>query len=897
MKKKQIKNILILLSVVIVLLVLTWGSMTIYKNLKRAYLHPYHAIPENAILLVRTTSIENLWNEILPENDLFMDLKDFESFLNKTRAVSKADSIIRQDADVFELFSNNEFYISLHNTSENSIQALYVLPYTKLQEKRLSKSFKEYRNDFEEKYKETSIYRFSGDSSAFYYIKQGVLAISFSSELLKSSIDMMNSGKRIDEDHAFYLVDKTSGKKVDISFYVHYKRAFEQLKSYFTDEHLSLIEQLQSTSEWLETDLHIRKKIALWNGYSSFAEKESYLNVFKNQSVGNYNFLNIAPKDLIFFAAISFSESSVFIKQLQKLSKSLQKRTSDVDKTDFWSDLSISQIANVVYQGKDSKTALPIIIAKPIDPGFSKDVLIQSMESISDSSSYLGFTIGKTDLSNSARCFSPEIFNSTKIQSFAIIDSFLVFASEISEIKNIIDGIVNVNVFTETMLYAEMSEYANTESNLFIFCAIADAQKQIMSKIKEEYQEHEVLSTILKNTAYASIQFGTANNDLMMTSAFLKYESSGVRPNEILVSPEKQICDSVHFEKKTAKKIWEINVPNPILNAQLITDPSEDYFKVAIIDKKSNMILLDHKGTKLWQIKLKDYTEGKITMVDYYKNGKWQMYFNSPSSIYLIDKLGRPVGKTYPYPFRVLAANHGTIIDINNKKDYRAFFININRQISCIDLNTSLVSTWKMHVLNRPSSHPIQAEKVNGRWILSVIDNEENIHFLNLDGIPPFSVQKSIPKHHGSTLSFIDEPQAAWYYMSKSGFLVKILADGKVVEQKLPISDIPYTFTKMKCATTKSNMFVVSSDKNIYLISPDLTQVKTIAHSSSPEKTKISSQIPSVFTFTEANENTIFNIENETMYDFRGKVDLLKTNNVKNLINFQGSKISLWEIN
>ncbi|MDD2412993.1 MAG: hypothetical protein PHR79_08795, partial [Bacteroidales bacterium] len=105
------------------------------------------------------------------------------------------------------------------------------------------------------------------------------------------------------------------------------------------------------------------------------------------------------------------------------------------------------------------------------------------------------------------------------------------------------------------------------------------------------------------------------------------------------------------------------------------------------------------------------------------------------------------------------------------------------------------------------------------------------------------------------------------------------------------------TFTKMKCATTKSNMFVVSSDKNIYLISPDLTQVKTIAHSSSPEKTKISSQIPSVFTFTEANENTIFNIENKTIYDFRGKVDLLKTNNVKNLINFQGSKISLWEIN
>lgn len=895
MKKNNIKKILLLLSIIIVLLALAWGSMALYKNLKKAYLHPYHAIPENAIIMVRTTSIDYLWNNILPENDLFMDLIGFENIRNKTIAVDHADSTIRQDADVFELFKNNEFYISLHSTNNNSVQALYILPYTKFQEKRLSKAFKEYRNDFEEKHMETSIYHFSGDSSAFYYIKQGILAISFAPELLKNSIDMINSGKRIDDDPAFNLVDKTSGKKVDISFYVHYKRAFELLKSYFSDKHITLIEQLQNMSEWLETDLHIRKKIALWNGYSSFTEKESYLNVFRNQSVENYNFLNIAPKDVFYFAAMSFSESSTFIKKQQELSKTSKNKNADFKKTDFWSDLSISQIANVIYFNKNSQKTSPIILAKPIDIAFSKDILIQNMESVSDSSSYLGFTIGKINLSNTARCFSPEIFSNTDVQAFAIIDSFLVFAPEISELRYVIDGIINVRVFTETKLYSEMSEYATKESNLFVFCALANAQEQIMLMLKNESQDQEILATLLRNTAYAGIQFGSANNDLMMTSAFLKYESSGTAPNKMLVSTEKQLCDSLHFEKKTPKKVWEISVPNEIVNAQLLTDPSEDYFKVAIIDKKANMILLDHKGTKLWQIKLKDYSESKITMVDFYKNGKWQMYFNSPSRIYLIDKLGRPVGKTYPYSFRVHAANHGTIIDINNKKDYRAFFINVNRQISCIDLNTNLVSTWKMHVLNRPSNHPIQADKVNGRWILSVIDNEENIHFLNLDGIPAFSIQKAIPKHQGSTLSFLNEPLPYWYYMSKSGFLAKISADGKVTEEKLPISDIPYTFTVMKSGTT--NMFVVSSEENIHLISTDLNQVKIISQNSNPEKTKISTQIPSIFTFTEDAKNTMFNIENQTMFEFSGKVDLLRTNNVKNLINYQGNKISLWEIN
>ncbi len=896
MKKNKIKKIGLYISITIVLFIIAWGSTTFYKSLKQAYLHPYHAIPENSIVLIRASNIHNLWNEILTENDLFADLITFEKIVDGFNTVSKTDSIIKVNEDILELISSNEFYISIHKTDDQSLQALYILPYSKLQEKRISKFMEVFQTDFEEKHNETFIHRLVGNNAAYYYTKQGILAISYSPELLKNSLDMMKSGRRIDDNPDFLKVDKTSGKKVDISLYIQYQRAFEELKKYIDEEHLSVVEKLQILSEWMETDVHVRKKIILWNGYSSLIEKKSYLNVFKNQNLGNHNFLSILPKELFFFASLSFSESAIFLKQSQEIIDQHENKKNMTEKVGFWNQLSISQIAKATYIDKNNSKSTSVILAKPIDKNHSKDIISQQLESASDSSSYLGFTIGNINLSNSATCFSPEIFSNSDIQTFAIIDSFIVFANQMSDIKYIIDAIINVQVFTETMLYSEMSEYSSNESNLFIFCAISHAKDHILAMLKNDYRNQDILTNVLKNSAYAGIQLGSAKDDLIMTSAFVKYESTGTTQITKKVQNEPLKSDSIYFNKKTAKKIWELEIPNEIINAQLLTDPSEDYFKVVAFDNKANMMMFDNKGTKLWQIKIKSQADGKISMVDFYKNGKWQMYFNTSTHIYLIDKLGRPVGKTYPYSFRVNAANHGTIIDINNKKEYRAFFINSNRQISCIDLNTNIVSTWKTPVLNRPSTLPIQANKANGKWILTAIDNEENIHFYNLDGIPAFPIQKNITKHHGSQLSFVDFPQPTWYYMSNSGFLIKIFADGKVAEQKIPINDIPITYTTIKCARSENIKHIVTSKNYIHIISSELNQTNSIPYIPSAEKQQINTLLPSHFSLQQADKTTLFNMNNNSMSDFYGKINMLKTNNVKFLINFNKRKLSLWEI-
>ena len=204
--------------------------------------------------------------------------------------------------------------------------------------------------------------------------------------------------------------------------------------------------------------------------------------------------------------------------------------------------------------------------------------------------------------------------------------------------------------------------------------------------------------------------------------------------------PQIQVSDinydsgqKVEMQKRNSKKIWEANMPGEILNAQILTDPSEDFYKVAVLDNQSNMAYFDHKGNKQWQIKLKSSAAGRITMLDYYKNGKWQMYFNSDSHIFMVDKLGRYV-KNYPYKFRTKVVSNGAVIDLNNKKDYRIFYLNEKRQISCVDLNTAMASDWAMPTLNRPSDNDLYVSKHKANWHITAIDNEGSLYFYNVNG-------------------------------------------------------------------------------------------------------------------------------------------------------------------
>lgn len=916
MAKKHIKKGILIVCSLIVLVLLAWGAVKLYKSLKEAYLDPFNAIPENAAFIIKTTNIPEVWNDLIKNNDLYNDLLTVTDIAPIFKTANQVDSIIKTQADISKIFTENDFYLCIYPDSLNTFSTLFLLKYTKLQDKTIEHFIESYAdNSTRENYKNIEIQEFKTSAKEHfkYYMSQGILAGSYNTNLLKKSVDQLKSGKRIDEEEYFKSVEKTSGKNASISIFANYKSVFTSFKSCFAPEYITLVDEFQNFGQWVEFDLNIRKKLILFNGYSSYRDTSNFLQTLSNENQTNTNLFSVMPENTVFFASLGYSESSKYLAKYKmycnKTAINTQKTGVDTaDFESFWTNLGIHQISLAISKNPILQKTQKWIYATPTNFEKSREAIISYCSSKAsttkiDTSNYGGYTIGNVDLQNSAQLFFTEVFKHTQIKCFALLDSTILFGEDVAEMKNLINDIINTKTFIETSLYKDLSEYTLENYNLFLFFAPKAAIELGLSLFNNKIVKNPLTTSLLKNTDFMGIQFSSSPNNLMMTSAFIKYQSGTIEQTVETTNNESETEQNIQatnetssdFVKKESKKIWESSSPAEILNAQILIDPSEDYYKVAVIDKAANMTLYDNKGGKLWSIKLKEPSKNEITMVDFYKNGKWQMYFNSDSYIYLIDKLGRTVGKMYPYQFRNKSTNQGTTIDLNNKKDYRSFFINQNRQITCVDVNTNLASNWTTPTINRPANQPILAHKVNGKWILTVIDNEQNISFLNIDGNAAFKLSKQIPKHPNSEIEFMDGANPQWVYMSKTGFIVLVSPEGKVQEKKMNISEIPQAFIFTKTNNGENPEMFVISDKNLHLLNSDFKPSKTFSIPFDSKQQQVSSPERNLILIETSTNSVLYDLKTNTKLEFVGKIKVKRVNNKILIASFQKSKLTLFE--
>jgi hypothetical protein len=93
---------------------------------------------------------------------------------------------------------------------------------------------------------------------------------------------------------------------------------------------------------------------------------------------------------------------------------------------------------------------------------------------------------------------------------------------------------------------------------------------------------------------------------------------------------------------------------------------------------------------------------GKIQQIDFYRNNKLQYLIFSSTSMYLIDRNGKPVEK-FPVRLPVVAQNEPVVFDYEKKRDYRIIYNSIDGKMICLDKYGKPVNGWISAV------HPLRA--------------------------------------------------------------------------------------------------------------------------------------------------------------------------------------------
>ena len=116
--------------------------------------------------------------------------------------------------------------------------------------------------------------------------------------------------------------------------------------------------------------------------------------------------------------------------------------------------------------------------------------------------------------------------------------------------------------------------------------------------------------------------------------------------------------------------------------------------EIFIQDLKNNTYLINAAGRVIWKVPLNERIIGNIYMIDYFRNGKYQLLFSGKNYLHLLDRNGNYVER-YPVKLRSPATNSLAIFDYDNNLNYRLFIAGEDKMIYSYDKTGSVVKGWK----------------------------------------------------------------------------------------------------------------------------------------------------------------------------------------------------------
>ena len=106
------------------------------------------------------------------------------------------------------------------------------------------------------------------------------------------------------------------------------------------------------------------------------------------------------------------------------------------------------------------------------------------------------------------------------------------------------------------------------------------------------------------------------------------------------------------------------------------------------------LYLITATGKIKWTKQLESKIIGDVRQMDIYRNGKWQMLFNTKNKIHLLDINGKEV-VNFPFSLKSPASNTVNVFDYENKGNFRFLICGKNNKIYNYDKTGRLLPDWK----------------------------------------------------------------------------------------------------------------------------------------------------------------------------------------------------------
>jgi len=715
MRDMNYKKISLSIIPVILFLLIAFLGFEKYLEIKKSDFEAIQAVPNNASIIIKSNNWQESWRK-LNNSSIWGQLSETEELNKLKKEINILSADLDTNAFLKNIFNDNTIYFSIHPSEQHFIP-FYAILLEKNQEEFLIDYF--FKSDYNKRrYSEVEIY--NSNSGWSLSIHKNIAFFSPSTLLVEQSIRQLNNGLSLVNDKSFKKVQATESSFADAHIYINYKQFASLL-----NENIILSAQdktqISRWADWAELDFKIKDKTFLLNGFTLAKDSSSnYLTTLRNQEPVKIELSKIAPSNTNKIISIALSDYSLYYKNYKEFlakhnnlydhTKWIQdiKQNYNIDIINTFNAIIESEIAYITTHSSE-KNEEYIFLKSNQDAVDILKFISETINNDEEFEQYRDYEIVHLNLPNLFPKLFGSLFDAKNNNYFSWIDGYLVFAKSPTALKTIINNFISGSVLESNSSYKLFSQNLFGKSNFLFYTnpSIGDWKNSINKSLKPFF-----LSEKWNNISGFAYQLST-NSELFNNNVVLNFEDN---------------------LKQQSQLNWSINLDNSLrLKPQIVVNHNNNKNEVFTQDIDNSIYLISSNGKILWQNKIGSKILGKVSQIDFYKNNKLQLLFNTSDSLYLIDRNGNNV-ENYPIPLVSKAIAGHKVFDYDKTKKYRVLISNEQNSISNYNKNGKIVKGWKHEPMKDKISKELKYIVFKNKDYIYVVDDSGNAKIVGRNG-------------------------------------------------------------------------------------------------------------------------------------------------------------------
>ena len=727
---------------------------------------PYKAVPSDACFIIETVDLQSFINSVTSGSGIMGEMgkiKDLDRFNSKVKIL--ADQV--NNTGYQKIMNSNSAVISFHISPEGKVQPL--LSIAVLSNARVNNLKEILRSSGIKTLEDLTMggtrligipYSIDNNRDTVYIsLNSGLLVCSTSSGLMKASISHMAGANDIRRLPGFSKVMQASGKNDDKIFII-FSNLIPLLKKGLTEDYFST-RNVAKLTEYAVADIYFNQNGLVLSGYTESTDSTQILYKYKSGTASAFETYKILPSTTMLFESVIPLAGKSSIVPPQPL------RTATVELAQKLKEYMGDEITRAYIDLKDgSGNTGSVIIYELTNRVYAEKIFLdyfgqkENKGTISyfNPDDQINIPVYQTVFKGLVSLLAPGFSIDFDDSYFTFYDNYLITGnSDIALSKVLYDNLLKKTLAND-LIYREFESTLPSVSGYFFYCVPSQIIEYLSSFLSEDVISFmkSGKSSISKIQA-AGYQFTPSNNMIYNSFSVLFKEE----PREESTTEWETLLDSIAAIK-------------PFFFTNHTTGAKE----IFIQDLKNNAYLINAAGRILWKVPLRERITGSVFMIDYYRNGKYQLLFSGENYLHLLDRNGNYVER-YPVKLRSPATNSVALFDYDNNNNYRLLIAGQDKMIYTYDKSGNIVKGWKPFRTNGTVSSEISWFRVSGKDYI-VIADETSLYFLDRQGNPRLTLKEPVTKAAGSSLRLTPGSTPSVVCSAPDGTVQHIYFDGSV---------------------------------------------------------------------------------------------------------------------